>query len=167
MIEKVEFSDDSELEIIGNYVFSNTSFEKIVIPIHVKRICMDAFSFSNISEISFLDKSAIVSIDYFAFSCSRLKKLSIPSSIAEFKEGWCNEIRILKEINVFNANNKQNIMYFDNKFIIKKSNPTNDIFDTLLLARRNITDVIIPSYITTIESSAFKNCRDLTHVNFA
>lgn len=54
----------------------------------------------------------------------------------------------------------------DNKYLLKKSDPNNPTFDIFSIARRNIEEVIIPSYIKVIDASAFDGCMKLKTVTF-
>ena len=62
---------------------------------------------------------------------------------------------------------EQNIVYYQNEFILSKSNPKNDLFDVLLFARRDIVKARIPSFITKIENYAFDECKKLRSVVFS
>lgn len=55
-------------------------------------------------------------------------------------------------------NEEPNVIYYENKFLLAKSDTNSDAFDVLVFARRDIDDVVVPSFIKTIVSSAFGDC---------
>lgn len=52
-------------------------------------------------------------------------------------------------------NEEPNVIYYENKFLLAKFDTNSDAFDVLVFARRDIDDVVVPSFIKTIASSAF------------
>ncbi|KAK8845126.1 hypothetical protein M9Y10_021307 [Tritrichomonas musculus] len=60
----------------------------------------------------------------------------------------------------------ENIKYFDDKFIVGKSDQKSDIFDVLLLACRDVKYVVIPAFIKRISAYAFQFCEDVKKVIF-
>ena len=56
--------------------------------------------------------------------------------------------------------------YYDDQFILGKTDPKSDEFDVLLFARRDIKVANIPSFIKRIGPCAFGKCRKLEEVNF-
>lgn len=104
-------------------------------------------------------------IEDYAFCYSSIKKLSIPSSVAELKEGWCLGTTNLTDIEVYPAM-EQNIAYYNDSFIIGKSDIKSDIYDILYFARRDIEIAMIPPFIKTISSYAFNECTKLKKVIF-
>ena len=85
-------------------------------------------------------------IGKFAFINSAINTLIIPSCVSEFKEGWCKGTNKLIIILIM-PSDEENIFYYDNKFIIGKSDPKSDVFDVLIFARRDIKEALIPSFI--------------------
>ncbi|KAK8838471.1 beta-1,3-glucan linked protein [Tritrichomonas musculus] len=163
LLEKVEFSDDSKLKTIGISAFQNCSLETITLPKQVTRIFMYGFAYSD--KIKSIKFSELFTIDGYCFSWSNLTSLTIPSSVGEFKEGWCCGTESLVDITVFSTS-MRNITYFDDKFILAKSDPSNDVFDVLIFARRDVKEAKIPSFIKTIENYAFDCCKSLQSVIF-
>ena len=58
------------------------------------------------------------------------------------KQLQSNQTLSLNDIKII-PKHQQNIIYYDNKFILKKSDPMSNDFDTLLQARRDIENVKI------------------------
>ena len=112
-----------------------------------------------LKEIAFSDISQIESFNENAFYGSSIEKISIPSSIVNIEEGCFKGVLFLTNISI--SPNNQNYSYYDDKFIVGKSDPKNDIFDVLIFARKDIKSAVIPSFICNIVPSAFEGCRFL------
>lgn len=156
-IESIQFSEDSELRIIGRKAFASSSIRKITIPSHVTEICERTFSNCDLIEkVNFSNKSELRTIESGVFSDSNIYSLSIPSSVIELKEGWCEGTSFLSKIKII-QNEVENIKYIDNKFLVGKSSKESENFDVLLFARRDISRIVIPPYIRIISPYAFEN----------
>ena len=118
----------------------------------------------NLKSLEFSEDSQIQSIDSNAFDGSSLKRFSIPPSLEELKENWCNNLNKLNQIDI-SPNNKVFSVVNNNKIIIGKSKNSDD-FDILFFACRDIQHAIIPSSVKTINSFAFFNCDRLKSVVF-
>ena len=165
-VNSIQFPENSELKIIEKYSFSNSSLRSILIPSHVTRIEEEAFSYcKHLKKVEFQRNSEIQIIEKRAFSNSYIKTFSIPSSI-EFQESCFNGTSKLTDIQIF-KNKEENIKYYDDSFIIGKSSPNQENFDVLLLARRDIEKVVIPSFIKRIDSNSFSNCVKIKSFEFS
>lgn len=143
-------------------VYCNKNAEDITIPSFIKYISGYAFEgCENINKIVFSESSKLLSIGKGAFSFTNIKILSIPNSVECLEDGWCHDAFNL--IGVILQPNNTNFKYLDDKHkvILSKSDKNNQIFDVISFASRNITEVIIPSYITRICSDSFCACRQL------
>lgn len=167
-LEKVEFEKDSKLYSIGEFAFSdNKSLKYISLPNNLKQIGECAFSgCSQLKTINFSEKSELKIIGKSVFSSSSIENLSIPSCVEEIDDEWGREISFLINIKIFPSKNS-NLVYYDNSFILGKSNTKSDNYDVLLFARRNVKHVKIPSFITMIASYAFSNCKDIESFEFS
>lgn len=87
-----------------------------------------------------------------------IKCLSIPACVYELEEGWCRWTDRLTKVTIDHRNQYFMICTEDERLVIDKSELTNYIFDVLLFASCDITDVTIPSYIKRIGSFAFEYC---------
>lgn len=104
----------------------------------VRIIFANAFKNSkNINTIRFENDIQIYTIVANAFQNSKIKTLFIPSNILELKDGWLNGISDLKEIIVM-KNKEENIINYDDKFILSKSDSKNDIYDILHYSKCDI-----------------------------
>lgn len=113
-------------------------------------------SFANstiIQSIQFSYDSEVHTIERKAFSNSSIEKMTIPSSISDLQKEWCFGTPNLKDINIMPQN--KYFIYFDDKFILAKSNQNQDEYDVIAFVRRDIQKVTIPNFITKIDSFAF------------
>lgn len=78
-LRSIEFEKNSELQVIDRCAFSSSSIEKVVMPIHLKRICEYAFeSCCNVKRIDFPENSELEVIDKYAFTGCSIRSLKTP-----------------------------------------------------------------------------------------
>ncbi|KAK8841588.1 hypothetical protein M9Y10_027213 [Tritrichomonas musculus] len=121
-------------------------------------------SFKSIESIEL--PSELRFIDSFSFNFCSIERMTLPSTIEKFNEDWQTNLDGPDIIRIF-PHKQQNIVYYNNSFILGKSDTKSDIFDVLIFAHKNITNAIIPSFIKRIESDAFKDCKQLKSVSFS
>lgn len=81
-IKSITFSNDSAIQLIGNFSFAYSSIENITIPSKVVKICKKAmYNCKSLTSIQLNDDSQLRSIDEYAFSGSSLNSISIPSHV--------------------------------------------------------------------------------------
>ena len=161
----VEIPSNSELQVIEREAFSNTSIEIFTIPPHLTKICELTFSdCKKLKRIEISQNSELQTIEEYSFFWSNIECITIPPSCIELKDGWCCEANNLKKINIMP--NNPYFSYLDEKFIVGKSNRLKDVYDILLFARRDIKDVVIPSFIESIGPYAFENCKKIRTIKF-
>ena len=102
-------------------------------------------------------------IESNAFRGFSIDSISLPSSI-EILKSHCF-YRVLDIEKIPNKNQK-NICYYEDKFILGKSDLESDVFEVLIFVKRNIENVIIPSFIKQIGQCAFKYHDKIKHVEF-
>lgn len=122
------------------------------------------FTFSdceNLNQIDIPIDSEISEFGLNSLTNTDIKSLYIPSKVVEFKSEWCDNISSLTKITVSPKN--KNFIYYDNCFLIGKSNPLDSCYDVLIIARRDVKVPIIPSFIKKI---AFNYCEKLETVIF-
>lgn len=166
MLESIQFQSNSILSKIESFSFCKTKLHYITFPSSVTRIC--SYCFDNCKElkgIEFLNDSKLKIIESYAFNESSLESLVLPSSVVDLCRGWCSGVMKLNSIKIIKCQ-KENIMFYNNDFIIGKTNLESDIYDILLFARRNIINATIPSFIEKIDHFAFEFCRSLKNVLF-
>ena len=83
----------------------------------------------------------------------------------ELKEGWCINANDLTKIIISPSNGQ--FKFIDDKYLIGKSDPNKDEFDTLLFASRDIKEISIPSNIKIISSYAFDRHKNITKVDIS
>ncbi|KAK8897947.1 hypothetical protein M9Y10_000189 [Tritrichomonas musculus] len=166
-IKKFEFPMPSKLNVIENSTFSETSITDITFPSSVTRICEDAFyNCKNLQSVTFLDDSELKVIEKNAFQKSSIKSLTIPSSVEELMEGWCALTNKLTNITVIEKD-VNNISFYNNEFLLGKSDKNKETFDVLIFARRDIEKALIPSFIKEIDKFCFDKCEKLKSVEFS
>lgn len=84
--------------------------------------------------------------------------------MTQLKDFWSDNTQYLNDIKI--GTNSCNFKKYGNNLIIGKSDVKSDIFDTLVIAYRNIQQVVIPSFIKDISTDAFEYCCDLKYVDF-
>lgn len=145
--------DDSKTASVALY---NSIKSEIVIPKSVQyknndyiviSIAEEAFKDSNgVTSIICANDSEIQTIENYAFSNSSVTNISIPSTIYIFKKKWCRKSK-LNNITIFPSKNI-NIKFYDNNFIVGKSDLESDNFDVLIYAKNDTEEVVVPSNIT-------------------
>lgn len=165
-LEYVKFADDSEVQIIGKKSFYQTSLQTISIPTKLKNICEKAFGKCfRLTNVEIPDNSELQSIGRKAFYKTEIEYFTIPSKLVELGENWFADTVKLKQINI-NPNNP-NFTVYDDKFVLRKSNPQNEIFDVLIFANRDLETAFIPNFIRIIGSYSFGRCENLEKVEFS
>lgn len=125
-------------------VFRNKSEKsEIIIPSSIKykaheyyvtSIKEDAFFYClNIKSLKFASDSKLKKIGQNAFFHSKIESILFPKSLIELEEGWCNNTSKLTEIII--DHNNHNFIFYDNKYIIGKTNQENENYDHLLFSR--------------------------------
>lgn len=164
-LEYVFFEKESNLISIEEGAFSHSTLLGIKIPSSVISIKKNAFARCESMQIVYFDEgSQLKFIGNHAFAFTNIIRFNFPENIREFTKGSFYSMHYLTEI-ILNPKNK-NLSYLDSSFIIAKSDPNNDEFDKIIIARRDIKKVIIPSFIKCICSNAFANCNQLEIVEF-
>ena len=160
------FSNDSQLQIIDRNGFHFCYVKEIVIPASVTYVKEGAFTLSFVKIIKFASNSKLIRIEKDAFNASVVESLSLPSSVSYLDDCWCSNTSYLNEVSVF-PNEINNIILYDDKFIIGKTNPKSDTFDDLLFACRNIVKATVPSFVKRIAPYAFSKCTKLNAIEFS
>ena len=157
-LKKIEFEKNSELKIIGSDAFSYAQIESITIPASVTHICNSAFSQNpKLKQIDFEPNSELQFIGAHAFPSSPAVNISLPTGIEIFEDGWIQNSLI--NIVALIPSKKQNIINYEDTFILGKSDLNKDEYDVIILAITKKETVAIPPFIKKISSNAFSdNC---------
>ena len=97
-LESIEFSENSELEIIDDYAFYKSKITKINIPKNVKIIGAHSFDSSSLQTIEFQENSELNFIGKFAFSSTKINKFVFPNNNITIRFGIFEFCSKLKEI---------------------------------------------------------------------
>ena len=128
----------------------------------IKVLSEESFLDTAVNSITFPEDSELQIIENNALN-SDLKKIYLPASVNELKEGWCRYVKYISEILVSPEN--KYFQNYDKDILIGKSDPQNETFDTLYFVSRYVKQVAIPPFIKKINSFAFSNCNKLFLVN--
>ena len=162
-LNKVEIPTNSNLQLIGSSAFESSQIEEISIPPTVSKICEKAFNFcSELRKVEIPTNSNLQTIGSSSFGLSKIEELYFPESLIELKDGWCHITDYLKRIIVSPLNSR--FKFIEDKYLFGKSEPNKEEYDVLLFARRDISEISIPSNIKIISSSAFYGCKNLNKV---
>ncbi|KAK8841185.1 hypothetical protein M9Y10_027385 [Tritrichomonas musculus] len=157
-IGTLTFSEDCEIPFICKDAFSYCEIQNLIIPFPVT-ICNEAFYRSQIERIELKN---IKLIEKSAFATSIINSIAFPSNFNGFQKGWCKGLRVEKFI--ITKTDEDLISFYNDQFLIGKSDRKSDIFDVILCANRYIEKLNIPPFITKIAPFAFNCCYDLEQV---
>ncbi|KAK8883930.1 hypothetical protein M9Y10_043032 [Tritrichomonas musculus] len=155
----------SSVTSIGESAFEGClSLALISIPSSVTSIRRSTFyGCSSLTQI--MIPSSVISIEKYAFyGCSSLTQITIPSSVTSVGESAFSRCSSLDKFTIIPCQKKQ-IEYYNNQFLLSKSNPNSGIYDTLLWVKSTLNTVTIPTFITKIENGSFFNCSSLTQIS--
>lgn len=164
-LQKVEFEENSDLQIIGKYAFGCTSIESITIPKHITKISEGTFfNCEKFQEINFHDDCELKIIDKRSFGFTALQSITIPASVVELKDKWLKYVNSEDFDVKIDEKNKQ-FKYFEDKIIVGKTNPESEEYENLVFARRSIENLKIPPFIKRIAPFAFSECKKLESIS--
>lgn len=144
----------SKLEKIGPYAFELTAIEKNFIPYRVKEISNGTFNFcQNLKEIEFPENSQLQKINEDAFSNTLIKSIKIPANFFKFRTRWFGSSIDSLEIKLHE--DCKNFKYFEDKFILGKTNQKSNEFDSLVYVCKELENIVIPPFIKRIEPFSF------------
>lgn len=166
-LNTIIFDKKSQLEIISKNSFCSTSITSFYVPKHTKVIGKKAFlDCRSLAKIAFDENPEIKKIEKNAFVNTALSELTIPPSLTELDSCWCSYTPCLKSIVLSPQNPNFKCLQEQPKVIIGKSDANINVFDTIEFACRDITAVVIPSFIKVIKEFAFSDCASLSSVQF-
>lgn len=142
-----------KLTSIGDCCFQNcSSLNSIVIPSSVKSIGEQAFyNCSSLTSVTISD--GVESIGNSAFSYSGLTSVTIPRSVKSISQDPFSDCTTI--INITDLAAWCNISFGFSSILYNRKLSVNGVI---------VTDLVIPSGVTTIKSSAFYGCSSLTSV---
>lgn len=161
----IQFQSNSELKTIGTGAFAYTNFQKIEIPSSVMEINDVAFFDSCLENIFIPKDSKLEIIGEQAFCNTEIKELFIPEHLKEIKYGSLINSKLIN-INI-SPNNKHFTNLLNDKNLVYKSDKNNGAFDVLIWGKRNLTEIVIPSFVKKIDDFAFQFCYNLQKISFS
>ena len=127
-------------------------------------ISSGSFAGTEIELLEFSEDSKIECFPNFCFYNSYIKKIKIPPSIKNLQNSCFEKLQGLEEIEI--SPNNPHFQYNNHQFLLGKSKKNIDEFDTLLYARSDIEDAIIPPQIKIIKQHSFGFHMRLKSVKF-
>mgnify|MGYP001152822084 CR=1 FL=1 len=118
----------------------------------------------NLKEIIFPDNSELEIIEDFSICLTPLQKLILPASLHTICSHALTPLCDLVDIQVSLKNKLFSVI--DNKYLVKKGDENNSVYDFLLFARRDIESILIPSQIKEISVGAIQYCNKMKSISF-
>lgn len=163
-LRTVRFSLDSQLSVIDVGAFERSSLEMITIPSHVTQINICAFAdCKSLRSVEYSPNSELRSINECLFKGSSIENIVIPPSVEILDKFWYKGLNEHFRFSISPENH--NFSWLNEKILLGKTNPSNDDFDVIVFAKRDIRSIEIPSFIKKIGSCAFESCKHLTRIN--
>ena len=149
----LDLSDTTGLTFIGENAFSWCSnLTSVVIPDNVTSVDYNAFLICNNIE-NLVTGNGLTSLDNLPIT-SALKSITIGSGINSINESTFNSCNNLTVFNV-DENNQNYSVSDDGKILFNKDKTT------LITCSSAANDVTIPDCVTTVNSGAFVNCKNV------
>lgn len=144
----VNFSDDSELCIIDDYCFTQSSIENILIPKKVTRIGdYSFFECKMLKSVTFANESELVSIGSYAFSQTPIDRILIPKNVHEIGNNAFEKCIKLRKVE-FEENSKL------------------EIIGERSFAESKIDSIIVPKFVCKVGKNAFFHCNNIKSIEF-
>ncbi|KAK8890751.1 hypothetical protein M9Y10_035536 [Tritrichomonas musculus] len=195
-IQKVEFLNDSKLEIIEDESFFNSSIRTIKISSKVTKIGSNAFfKCEKLQRIEISNDSELQIIGDFAFAYSPIRSFTFPPEVTKIAAMTFSHCKYLYSIEIPHDSKLQMIcdFAFRDSTIERIKIPsrvtqignfafycceklqrveiTNDselqIIESYAFHKTSIESIVIPSKITSIAETAFLNCNKLQIIEFS
>lgn len=131
----------------------------------VKSIKKESFSNSPIKSIQFPKNSECQTIEDSALIESKIQSISIPASLIDLQDGWCDFTNNLTEI-IIDVDNPRYAIYENVMIIGKSTSIDQEYFDVLVFCSRSISEITIPNFIEIIGPFCFDNCKFLEKITF-
>lgn len=167
-LQKVEFSENSQLETIGKHAFSNCPIEVIKLPSSVK--CLDSYCFSQCNQLKSIEiseDSELLSIGLWAFHNTLIENIFIPPKLQSLEDRWFDGLAMLKSIEISPKNDHFGFIDQEHKIFGGKSDINNESYDILHFVLNGIEKVEIPSFVKQIKTYSFFWCKQLKNVTFS
>ncbi|KAK8840051.1 hypothetical protein M9Y10_030984 [Tritrichomonas musculus] len=144
--------------VIGNHFSSSEAFIPRSVTFNSQEFIVTslggkAFVHSSIETLRFPPDSELKTIEKDALEWTLIKSLTIPSGLSELKDGWCEGMLFLTNVDISEEN--KHFKTIDDKLIVGKSDEKSDEYDVIIFAKRDIKEATIPPNIRRISPYAF------------
>ena len=123
-----------------------------------------AFKKVDLELLHFADDSEVEHFGSSIFFSSTIKKFQIPASLTKVDIDWLHHSKGLSDFEVSPKN--QRFKYIEGNFLLGKSEEDSDEFDSLIYARYDIEDAIIPQEVKIIKKNSFNDHPNLKSITF-
>ncbi|KAK8899104.1 hypothetical protein M9Y10_001405 [Tritrichomonas musculus] len=142
-LKKIEFSDNSNIESIGEYAFDSTSIENLSIPAQIEQIGASAFdNCISLKKVEVPINSKLKFIEKMAFWNSSIESFTIPSCVTRICKYSFNICKKLKKITI----------PFDSKL---------ERIEKYAFNGASIESFIVPPHVKQIDEKVFAKCNKL------
>ena len=124
-----------------------------------------SYSSSKIGFLTFPEDSEVEKIEMNCFHGTHIRKLKIPPKLKYLEYSWATCLYDLSEIEISPKNDS--FIYYDNKFLLGKSENDSGEFDVLYFTRRDIEEVVIPDQVRIIKKDSLSNSNQMKSVTFS
>ncbi|KAK8887509.1 hypothetical protein M9Y10_038557 [Tritrichomonas musculus] len=164
-LKSIEFETNSELKIIESHAFDGTLIEDLLIPSSVEVIGSHSFNGTKkLKSVRFEPNSKLKTMICSCFGNSSIESISLPENVEYIDDDCFEDTPNLCKIDVSTENKFFKLI--DSNYITKESEKGSGIFDTILIARRDIESIVIHSHIKHISDNAFNKCKNLKNIVF-
>lgn len=147
-ISEIDFSKESQLEMLGNYAFSQTfNLEKVTLPDGIGKIRDYTFYKSNVKEVTFENKSNLKEIGRYAFSRSNITGIKMPAGVKKLDYYAFADTVQLQQVEL---NGVSDLQIMGNVFY-----------------GSGLKNVYLPEGITYLGEFCFADCKNLTDISVA
>lgn len=172
-----KYLDDNQKIVVGKsnpnednfdtLVFGCRDIDRLKIPSTIKYISSYAFSECRIKCFEYEGDSQLEIIGKGALNLSSVTHFYIPRTVKKLKDGFIFN----NHSNSFQFSISSENCFFkytdDGQFLLGKSDPTKDNYDTLIFAKSQNKSIVIPSSIEYISSFSFISCKSIQKVEFS
>lgn len=145
--------------------YSRYDIENAIIPPQIKIISDHAFwNHEQLNSVIFPDNSKLKRIESGAFLRSNLSKIVLPATLEYISTDAFTCTIFLTKIEISNKNERYKMM--DDTFLVGKIENSSDSFESIIICRKNVDSIRIPSHIKKINEAAFQCCVKLGNVTF-
>lgn len=168
-LQDIEFAENTQLEIIGNYAFSNiAALNSVSIPASVQKIGNNAFqNDKNLQELSFAENGKLTEIGNNAFQTTGIKSVVLPDTVMSLGTTVFASCTSLTSVELSeNLTEISDSLFKDCKLLSSVSIPKKvmTIGIYAFSGCSALESIVIPEGVTSIGNYAFQNCSNFKEV---